>query len=82
VWTPCGLCTDSMRICGLLADSARTPCGDCKVQKLSQAARESMLKEVKTQQDEIEDSGIEGLNSQGVLEMEQLDLEQEKDCCM
>jgi hypothetical protein len=41
-----------------------------------------MLKEVKTQQDEIEDSGIEGLNSQGVLEMEQLDLEQEKDCCM
>ncbi|KAF9455341.1 hypothetical protein BDZ94DRAFT_1370850, partial [Collybia nuda] len=56
--------------------------GICKTCKLSQAAREAASKEAKEREDEIEGSGVEGLNSRGVSEMEQMDLDRAKNCCM
>lgn len=54
-------------------------CGKCK---LSQAARDLALKEAKARQDKIEGSGLEGLNSRGVSQLEESDLTRAEDCCM
>ena len=40
------------------------------------------MKQAKAKQDEIEGSGIEGLNSCGVSDLEAEDLERPRDCCM
>jgi hypothetical protein len=54
----------------------------CNTCKLSQAACDKAVKEAKAREDEIEGSGIEGLNDRGVSDMEQADLDRLKDCCM
>ena len=57
--------------------------GVCSNCKKSQAARDAALKEAKSKEDEIDGSGIAGLNSRGVaLDEEAEDLDRPKDCCM
>lgn len=54
-------------------------CGKCK---LLQAAQDTAMQEAKAKQDETEGSGIEGLNSCRVSDLEAEDLERPRDCCM
>ena len=57
--------------------------GVCSHCKKSQAAQDAALKEAKSKEDEIEGSGIAGLNSHGIAPDEEVeDIDRPKDCCM
>ena len=54
-------------------------CGNCKK---SNSAREATLKEAKSKQNEAEGSGISGLTSHGISDLDFEDLERPSNCCM
>ncbi|KAJ7586334.1 hypothetical protein C8J56DRAFT_891253 [Mycena floridula] len=56
--------------------------GVCAKCKMTQAAREKAMKEAKARQDEIEGSGVEGMATRGISEMDEDDEDRSSDCCM
>ena len=56
--------------------------GVCKQCKMSQAKREKILADRKAHRDEVEGSGIQGLEMQEVDVVDDVDLERSTSCCM
>ncbi|KAJ7571964.1 hypothetical protein C8J56DRAFT_907098 [Mycena floridula] len=56
--------------------------GVCAKCKMTQAAREKAMKEAKARQDEIEGSGVEGMATRRISEMDEDDEDHSSDCCM